>query len=205
MHGTMQMPTEIRNRKGRKRKSGRREANGRPQRVPVDYRSMAALWPGRRDLAVDVRSSERAGSELGRLNLRWQAHEAREAHLRPYEKTPPPGISEDQYEAGRRYAVIVGAYRAMIGVPAHLEGGGRGYDCVGDARCPPDTCICKARQERYDDAYCSIRTHAAHLAVNAVAIHDQAISPDLVIHLREGLSALARHLGLTNGRKSRHG
>ena len=165
------------NRKGRKRKSGRREPSGRVRRAPVDYRAMAALNPDRRGLPEALRTHERAGSSLGRLNLKKR-------------------ISDHEYEAGQRYSVIVGAYRAMIGVPSHLVGAGRGYDCGGAMTCPPDTCICRARQDRYDDAYCAIRTHAAHLAVNAVAIHDHDISPDQLVHLREGLSALARHFGL---------
>jgi hypothetical protein len=180
MHG-IEMPTTIKNRKGRKRRSTRREPNGKPQRASVDYRSMAALNPDRRGLPEALRTHERAGSELGRLSLKQR-------------------ISDHEYEAGRRYAVIVGAYRAMIGVPAQLGGNGRGYDCDGAMSCPQDTCICRKRQDRYDDAYCSIRTHAAHVAVNAVAIHDQAIPPYQIEHLRAGLAALARHFGLM-GRK----
>lgn len=176
------MPTTIKNRKGRKRRSTRREPNGKPQRVPVDYRAMASFNPDRRGLPEALRTHERAGSELGRLNLKKR-------------------ISEHEYEAGRRYSGIVGAYRAMIGVPRGLSGNGRGYDCSGAAACPPETCICRQRQDRYDDAYCSIRTHAAHMAVNAVAIHDQAIPPYQIEHLRAGLSALARHFGLTGRQK----
>jgi hypothetical protein len=177
------MTTTIKNRKGRKRKSGRRQPDGRiAPRRPVDYRAMAALNPDRRGLPEGLRTHERAGSSLGRLNLKQR-------------------ISEYEYEAGQRYAVIVGAWRASIGVPSHLAGNGRGYDCVGSMHCPVETCICAARQERYDDAYCAIRTHAAHLAVNAVAIHDHDISPDQLPYLREGLSALARHFGLTGRRR----
>jgi hypothetical protein len=185
MHGTTEMTIapSAKNRKGRKRKSTRREANGRPLRVPVDFRAMAALNPDRRGLPEALRTHERAGSALGRLNLKNR-------------------ISEHEYEAGRRYSVIVGAYRATIGVPAHLSGNGRGYDC-NPLACkvlpydPKNPCICQGRQQRYDDAYCSIRTHAAHLAVNAVAIYDHDISPDQLGALREGLAALARHFGLT--------
>jgi len=181
MHG-MEMTLTIKNRRGRKRKSTRREPNGKPQRRSVDYRAMAALNPDRRGLPEALRTHERAGSVLGRLNLKNR-------------------ISEHEYEAGCRYSVIVGAWRAMAGVPSHLGGNGRGYDCAGAMACPPETCICRQRQDRYDDAYCSIRTHAAHLAVNAVAIHDQDISPDQLVHLRAGLEALARHFGLTGRRK----
>jgi hypothetical protein len=181
MHG-IEMPTTIKNRKGRKRKSTRREPNGKPQRASVDYRSMAALNPDRRGLPEALRTHERAGSELGRLSLKQR-------------------ISDHEYEAGRRYAVIVGAYRATIGVPQGLSGGGKGYDCSPTLcgtlrRNERHLCTCRGREGRYDDAYCSIRTHAAHVAVNAVAIHDQAIPPYQIEHLRAGLAALARHFGL---------
>jgi hypothetical protein len=171
------------NRKGRKRKTvARREPNGREKRRPADYRAMAAAWPVRRDLAAADRASERAGSVLGRLSLKKL-------------------ISEPQYDAGQRYAVIVGAYRAMIGMPGNLAGGGKGYDCIGAADCPADSCVCLARTKRYDDAYCAVRTHAAHLAVNAVAIHDQDIPPYQLDHLREGLEALAWHFGILGKRR----
>lgn len=181
----MTIAPSAKNRKGRKRKSGRRTAAGALVRVRVDYREMATDWPCRRGLPEALRASERAGSYLGRLRLRKL-------------------ISEPEFESGQRYAVIVGAYRAMIGVPGHLVGVGKGYDCAGAKDCPPETCVCRARQERYDAAYCAIRTHAAHMAVNAVAIHDHDISPDQIVHLREGLAALARHFGLTGKGKSRH-
>jgi len=182
MHGQFAVTL---NRKGRKRKSGRREPSGRARRAPVDYRAMAAKNPDRRGLPEALRTHERAGSALGRLNLKKR-------------------ISDNEYEAGQRYSVIVGAYRAMIGVPGHLSGGGWGFDCGGFG-CPdnPDACICLARKNRYDAAYCTIRTHAAHMAVNAVAIHDHDIPPDELVHLRVGLSALARHFGLTAKGKSR--
>jgi hypothetical protein len=189
MHGqvAMQIPS-AKNRKGRKRKSGRRVASGDiARRAPTDYRAMAALNPDRRGLPEALRTHERAGSSLGRLNLRKR-------------------ISDHEYEAGRRYSGIVGAYRASIGVPRGLSGAGKGYDCdpyVCLTYRHAPACICRQRQDRYDDAYCSIRTHAAHLAVNAVAIHDHDISPDQLIHLREGLAALARHFGLTGHAKSR--
>lgn len=170
------------NRKGRKRKSGRRTPSGALARVRVDYREMAADWPDRRGLPEALRTHERAGSVLGRLNLKKR-------------------ISDHAYEAGTRYSVIVGAYRAMIGVPAGVGGNGRGYVCGGAEVCIFSMCTCLARQQRYDEAYCSIRTHAAHLAVNAVAIHDQDISPDQLAALREGLAALARHFGLTGRRR----
>ena len=176
-------PLNRRGKKRRKRATGDRTATGRAHRQAVDYRTLAAAQPHRRCLPEADRLSEKAGTVIGCLNLLGR-------------------ISDDQYEAGKRYSVIVGAYRAMIGVPQGLSGGGKAGNCWGIAPCPSETCVCLARKNRYDDAYCAIRTHAAHLAVNAVAIHDHDISPDQLIHLRAGLSALARHFGLTGKGKS---
>ncbi len=189
MHGTIAMKSapDIKNRKGRKRKSGRRQPDGRiAPRSPVDFRTLAAQNPDRRGLPEALRTHERAGSVLGRLSLR-------------------KCISEPEYEAGRRYSVIVGAYLSMAGAPQGLTGRGRGRDCQGLADCPAETCICRYHTSRYMAAYEAIPSRAAHMAVNRVAIHDQALSDDQLIHLWAGLQALARHLGLTSKGKSRHG
>lgn len=174
------------NRKGRKRKSGRRTASGALPRIRVDYRAMAAAQPHRKWLPEALRESERAESVLGCLNLIKR-------------------ISEQQYEAGRRYSVIVGAYRAVIGVPGHMVGNGRGYDC-SQAACvvDPDSCICLVRTQAYQRAYEAISrvSRKAHLAINRVAIHNELCSHEQLSHLRDGLDALARHFGLTNHRKS---
>jgi hypothetical protein len=180
VHGTM---TAIRNRKGRKRKSGRREPSGRLQRVVVDYRMMAGEQPHRAWLPEAHRRDERGGSILGCLNLLNR-------------------ISEQQYEAGRRYSVIVGAYLSMANAPRGTAGSGRGYPCIGSRDCPPETCICLSRTQVYNRAYEAISREGgrpAHLAVNAVVINDHPCE-DLE-SLSLGLSALAKHMGLTGGRK----
>lgn len=173
------------NRKGRKRKSGRRTSNGQLVRKPVDYRSMAEQWPHRIGLPAALRSHERAESEIGRLNLANR-------------------ISEQEYEAGRRYSVIVGAYLSMANAPRGMAGQGRGYDCVGAMDCPVDTCICLARTQRFQRAYEAIGdlgwkvAHRAHKAINRVVIQDFVCFADEVEALKLGLSVLARHFGLTN-------
>lgn len=187
MHGNLGMTLDapvIRNRKGRKRKSGRRTLSGALVRKPVDYRSMAAAQPHRNWLPATLRESERAGTVLGCLNLL-------------------KCISEHEYEAGRRYSVIVGAYLAMASAPRGTSGQGKGYDCVGAMDCPAETCICLARTERYTRAYEAISRNGgrpAHMAVNWVAIQDQVCSAGHLDALRVGLAALARHFGLSNGR-----
>lgn len=185
MHGTIAM-----NRKGRKRKSGARSKSGCLARVVVDYLTMAANNPDRRDLPADKRLSEKAASLLGKFNLLAK-------------------ITDAQYEAGRRYAVIVGAYLAMANAPRSTAGASRGPGCAGELNCPVDTCACLAKTDRYTDAYEAVEragrvsifgAHKVHLAVKRVAIHDQACFPDQVEPLRLGLSALAAHFGLTHRR-----
>lgn len=173
------------NRKGRKRKMGRRTASGAPARIHVDYLTLAAQNPDRRDLPPDKRLSEKAASLLGRFNL--LSH-----------------ITDEQYEAGRRYSVVVGAYLAMANAPRGLAGTHRGQGCAGALNCPADTCRCLVVTERYMDAYEAVERaggHAVHLAVKRVAIHDQSCHMDELGALRLGLSALANHFGLTNGPK----
>lgn len=178
MHGVIGMIGT--NRKGRKRKSGRRTASGGLARKSVDFRSMAAAQPHRIGLPEALRTHERAASVIGCLNLRG-------------------AISDQQFEAGRLYAVAVGAYMATIGGPTLTAGEGRGYECAGARDCPADSCICRMRHARYDGAYRALAAagRPALMAVNRTAVHDEASD---IAALRMGLSALARHFGLTNHR-----
>jgi hypothetical protein len=177
----------IRNRKGRKRKSGRRTSNGAIVRPPPpNYRDMAAAQPHRIWLPESVRLSEKAGTVLGCLNLLKR-------------------ISDDQYEAGRRYSVLVGAYHAVAGLPSAMSGNGRGYDCIGASDCPADSCICRIRTEKYMEAYNAVSRaagRASHMAINQVAIWNEPITSAGLEPLRLGLNALIHHFGLTSGRKS---
>jgi hypothetical protein len=43
-------------------------------------------------------------------------------------------LSDAQYLAGLRYAVVVGEYRAVIETPRAMSGAGRGYTCPADPR-----------------------------------------------------------------------
>lgn len=194
MHGTMPML----NRKGRKRKSGRRTASGSlARRAPVDYRSMAALQPHRIRLPEALRADEKAESVLGCLNLIYRISK-RTAGNRP-------GITDEQYEAGRRYAVLVGAYLGMAGAPRSTAGSGyASHECLTGA-CER----CQQTVERYMRAHEAIGLACmgipricrhTHAAVNWVAIDDRLCNADQLEYLRRGLSALADHFGLTNRR-----
>ncbi len=175
MHGLLPML----NRKGRKRKSGRRTTCGYLARAPVDYRAMAGNWPHRKSLPEAVRSDERGESVIGRLSLTKR-------------------ISGEMYEAGRRFAVIVGAYRAVIGTPNSGAGSGRGYvceptACMGDRQA---VCLCEERTARYRDAtkVLILAGQSVYNVTYRTAISDEPCN-DLP-SLRNGLDALARQFGL---------
>jgi hypothetical protein len=194
MHGTMIVQT---NRRGRKRKSGKRYPCGQPVREPKpDYREAAAMNPERRHLPPGLRLSEKASSLLGRLNLISE-------------------ITDEQFEAGRRYERIVRAYHALccaprLGQMKPLFRSEDSPDAILDGsavRVADDDG--ERTQSRYFDAYEAIGEHVGaenqnrvHKAVNRVAINDHACYPDQLPWLKLGLTALSDHFGLTGGRKS---
>jgi hypothetical protein len=171
-------------RRGRKRKIGQRHPNGELVAERRDDRALAALQPHRRWLPPDQRLSEKAGTPLGGLNL--------------------IGILSDaQFEAGLRYAVVVGEYRAVIEPPRGLSGGGKGFACAGDCvrrRRAGDSvdCACEKRKQRYDAAFAAVITagQRAARAVARVAIHAEACPTGALADLKRGLDALCRHFGL---------
>ena len=170
-------------RRGRKRKIGRRGANGDLLRARVDFRELAALQPHRVWLPEEKRLDQKAASPLGCLNLLGV-------------------ISTRQYLAGIRYAVVVGKYRAVLETPRGTAGTGRGYACTGDLRCGLDaerSCECRLRKQRYDAAFAAVieAGQRAARAVARVAVHGEPCPQGLLDHLKRGLDALARHFGLT--------
>jgi hypothetical protein len=170
-------------RAGRKRKSGHRYSNGQLMREPRDSPLLVAgALQHRKGLEAAV-LDQRAESELGRMCLRGR-------------------IYDYQYDAGQRYATVVNAYRSTIKAPHGFESGARGYACRGDADCPD--CECARRRAKYDAAYCALTAegHLVLVAVNRVAIQDQVCPSAWHRPLNLGLTALAKHFGLTNGRKS---
>lgn len=189
-------------RAGRKRKGGRRQPSGKlaPEKRPDD-RVRIGRQPHRRGLKTKAAQiDERAESPLGRLWLRRDANGDRL-------------IDDEQLDAGDRYATLVWSYRAMIGAPRVSAGSGPGYLCRVEAfdnpsacRDDPDGCICRRRGDSYMRAFEALHEagRAAILAVNGVAIRrDEVATEQDLIHLRAGLSALARHFGLTASRRIR--
>ena len=85
-------------RRGRKRKIGLRHPGGDLVRVQFDLRALSGLQPHRVWLPQEQRLDQKGGSPLGCLNLLGV-------------------LSDAQYLAGVRYAVVVGQYRAVIETP----------------------------------------------------------------------------------------
>src|SRR5260370_13274864 len=139
-------------RRGRRRKIGLRHPGGDLVRPRFDVRSLATLQPHRVWLPEEKRMDQKAASPLGCLNLLGV-------------------LSDAQYLAGVRYAVVVGKYRAVIETPRATAGAGRGYDCPRDPRCgrgPGESCECRQRKERYDAAFLAV-IEAGQRAARAVA------------------------------------
>lgn len=174
-------------RAGRKRKSGNRKASGDLIRdKQPDDRVRTARQPHRRTVRAEFRMSEHAESPLGRYMLRWL-------------------ITEQQMQAGIRFAVVVGAYRSIIEAPAGTsvaDSGARGECYVNtDGFCNPTDCRCLRKREQYDSAFEALSTAGQRPAktVARVAVHREAIAREDLVYLVIGLNALARHFGLTHG------
>ena len=165
--------------RGRKRKIGHRHPGGELVRVQFDIRDLATLQPHRVWLPEEKRMDQKAASPLGCLNLLGV-------------------LTDAQYLAGVRYAVVVGKYRAVIETPSATAGAGRGYDCPGDPKCGRDAaapCECRHRKQRYDAAFAAVieAGQRAARAVARVAVHGEQCPRGALDDLKRGLDALARH------------
>lgn len=152
--------------------------------VKVDYRALASQQPHRRWLPEPVRLDQKADSVLGALNL---------INL----------ITDDQYEAGQRYARIVGQYQASIQTPHGLSGNGKGYICkpMHCMRPPPGVtieCECERRKDAYNSAFNVVfeAGQKAAKAVARVAVWNEQCPRGRLADLQRGLGALARHFGI---------
>lgn len=184
-------------RAGRKRKSGARHPGGQLKAKPKpDLKIRTSRQPHRRALKADDRLDERAESPLGRLFLRGK-------------------IDNNAYDAGARYAFVVGEYRSTIEGPRATQGSGRGMDnCIAEAcnrsrrsgTFDPDTCPCFRRKSRYDDAYEMLAREgrAILMVVNRIVVHRGEPAEEDIVYLVAGLSILARHFGLTRAPRRAH-
>ena len=174
-------------RRGRKRKSGPRNKNGRliPQ---INYRALAAEQPHRRDLPKDARLRAEGFNELGRLYLKGI-------------------ITEPEYLAGQEFARVTAMYRATIGPPRALAGAGGGYVCNPEpCREEPQYCACAQRRLAYMVLHdvLSAAGRRVLIAVKHVVIEDKHPAAEYQLFAIYGLIRLARHLGLTERGKSRY-
>lgn len=216
MHGTIQLPTTtLRNRRGRKRKQGRRSpVTGDLVKVQIDYRALAAEQPHRVILPERFRGDDRAGTVLGALLLTER--------LGPHGRTgEPSGTALTMYRAGQLYAGIIGRYRAMIGIPqlgrlqwnvaddtkdwVEGEGSNKGPACYGQVGCGLDhagkriaECRCRNLTIDYNDANDTLECagHVVHVVVNRVVVHDEPCQDWQLPALIIGLGTLAREFGL---------
>jgi hypothetical protein len=175
-------------RSGRKRKIGLRHPGGALVRPQCDVQSLATLQPHRVWLPEEKRMDQRAASPFGCLNLLGV-------------------LTDAQYLAGMRYAVVVGKYRAVIETPRATAGAGRGYDCPGDLKCgrdPGEHCECRHRKERYDAAFAAVieAGQRAARAVARVAVHGEQCPRGALPDLKRGLDALAKHFAAGRGHGS---
>ena len=166
-------------RRGRKRRVGLRHPGGALVRPHLDVRGLVTLQPHRVWLPEEKRMDQKAASPLGCLNLLGV-------------------LSDAQYLAGIRYAVVVGKYRAVIETPRATSGAGRGYDCAGDLRCGRERgnpCECRHRKQRYDAAFAAVLEagQRAARAVARVAVHGEQCPRGALADLKRGLDALAKH------------
>jgi hypothetical protein len=138
--------------------------------------------------------SEKAGTVLGRLNLEGY-------------------ITDEQYEAGQRFRVVVGEYQSAIGTPRDGGGSGRGYPCspwwddefkrmrcvVGDGDCE-----CRRRREAFEGACRALLAagHRAGVAVSHVAVWDESTPSGYLDWLKAGLAALVKHFGLDRRKRA---
>jgi hypothetical protein len=158
----------------------------------ISGRIATSEQPHRRTLPASLRLSEKAATALGRANLVGL-------------------ISDEQHEAGQRFQVTVGEYRASIGAPGNGAHGG-GYACaprwdaeLGSMVCLAAACECRRRWEAFDGAARALWSAgaAASTMVRWVAVLGEEPGP-MVSWLRAGLTALVGFYGLDRrGREGR--
>jgi hypothetical protein len=174
--------------KGRKRKTTTREPNGRAQRTSIDVKAVAQTMPHRQEVKPEIRHDPLAETKLGRLRLNgW--------------------ITQPQYEAGDKYREIVLRYRAVIDAP-------RGEQSLAGVIVGPwggsgalDDDEARRRKDQYDAAFEALECGAGNRAARAVAHVAIYNRIEFVLSdLRNGLTALAEHFGLTGAARfaSRH-
>ncbi len=174
---------------GRLRKKGRREANGRVQRVYINPKAQVAAQPHRADVPRKSRELPEAESEFGRMLLKgW--------------------ITPAQYEAGKRYAELAARYRAVKGYPpihpAAMDLLRTGHGVSGEAPAH----VIRHAIDSYDRAFCSCEPHKVQRAIAHHVVFERKIDDFGTLDLvKIGLDKLVVHFHinpqLTLDRESR--
>jgi hypothetical protein len=177
-----QLEVEYVGRRGRKRRGGDRQPNGQhsKRQRPIDPKAIAAAMPHRRGVPADVRHDPIAEDEIGKLRL----------------KDILTGI---QHDAALKFRDHVRAYHAVISAPNQdppsiagslLGRGGGGVLSEQQAR---------DRRDTYMRAYEALESGAGNRGARAVShwvVYNRGDMP--LEYLRLGLTALAKHYGLTS-------
>jgi len=167
-----------RGRQGRRRKVGERHPSGDLKRQAETPRQVAAGMPHRKGLG-ELATDQRASTQLGRLVLRGELDGAL-------------GL------AGETYLALWRGYVWTLAGPRELaQGGGHGMSCGG---CEiPMHCRCWFRRKVFEEAREVLMQCGPSVAfvVSSLVIADCPVYAGELDRLHAGLSALARHFGLT--------
>lgn len=194
--------TKSDSRRGRKRKwRGQklsRTQSDLTEHAPDD-RLRASLQPHRRHLPPHLRLDERAGTPLGQMLLTGALNDGVTREIE--------AGATIRYQAGMLFAQIAGEYRSVIEAPRSVSGSGRGLLCeVGQCWGNGDTCACRRRKTRYQDAYLALARagKGAAYAVQRLVVFDEPIGIVGIVYLKSGLDRLADYFCLTDRTERAH-
>lgn len=173
-------------RKGRKRKPGPRHPNGDlKEDKGIDPKVIAFRMPHRQEAPESLRHDPKAETPFGILNLKGV-------------------ISDDQFDAGDRYAKTVKRYRSLIiGAPNDNPGSIAGFSEPAKGGTELDEEAAERLKESHSAAFEALHNagRPALMAVNHAVIKCLPCYAAIITPLRIGLNALISHYGLTNQRK----
>ena len=177
-------------RAGRKRKTGKRERNGRILRERgIDPNAVAAQLPHRtadvywldlrRAIPIEKRHDAKAEHPLGRLNL-------------------VGAVSDAQYDAGCRFRDEVIRYRRVLDIRKERQSvAGFGQPQASTPKELDDQRAVEIMRE-YMAAFEAIGSRTAQAAIKHIVILERELEPSLFGHLTFGLKNLIVHYDLTS-------
>lgn len=172
---------------GRKRKSGKRERNGRIQREKTpDPKIIAFSQPHRQSVPAEKRHDQRAENPFGRLNL-------------------INAVPDLEYDAGVKFREVSVRYRAIIDSPNPSPGAISLDGLVYGGRAPISDEEAIRRRNDYMRAFEAIEGYGPRVVIKSVVIFEKELQPGDLPDLRSALQGLVKHFGLTHAvvRKAR--